>query len=661
MTDEERSYNTDSLPRFYYPDTSETENIKAEAPISDSKNNEQSCSAAAVFCNVNAQSNTQHCNPVCSPCFTCRHFCKNYEPIDGYVPMIPGCQATSAVPQQQKAGFVPSDTSAAPQAMKLAGIAEEAHDTEIKPRRKIKKLPIIIASAALLAVLISVGLFLLLSALNNGEARKPGLYLFDKKEMLAVSDSTGKWGFINKKGEEIIRCKYDEVQGFAKNGLAPVNRNGKWGYIDLKGEVKIDYQYKYANPFNDNGTALVMDSNSRYYLIDANGNQKTEEKYYTILTKPYGSTVLYFASKGTSREFALMNCYGKLLTDFEFSTMADFSLDGYIAVQTKNANSNEHCWGIIDTNGKTVVDIINSSIEQTFFNRTLFENGPIVATINSQIIYYDNKGNEVFDDKHFTYAGRFASNGLAIAQTNDGWHILNKSGELKKIAPGNKFFRVDGFDESGFAVGYEDQYNVKLINSNGDILFDGQNINYPTQVNEQNGSGLKALVFAQDGRIGIVNQSGNIIKEFSRETNVVLRNETITVNNHTVYDLEFNELYTYENYSISPMNEDGTIFLARNSAKSAIINKDKEILFESDRPDMVGTCTEDGYIFCVNYLNSSKTSAFSFRYIVLDQTGNILLELDDYQIKPFENYYGFSYYTSLIPELSGKYYGYIID
>jgi hypothetical protein len=54
--------------------------------------------------------------------------------------------------------------------------------------------------------------------------------------------SNGKWGFINKYGKEVIKCKYDIVYPF-HDVVTFVQTNGKWGCINEKGKEIIPCQY----------------------------------------------------------------------------------------------------------------------------------------------------------------------------------------------------------------------------------------------------------------------------------------------------------------------------------------------------------------------------------------------------------------------------------
>jgi hypothetical protein len=83
-----------------------------------------------------------------------------------------------------------------------------------------------------------------------------------------------KVGFINIKGEEIIKPQFDWVGDFSE-GLCVVrndkqkNEIGKYGYIDTTGKVVIDFKFQYANNF-ENGRAKV-EINNLWGAIDKTG------------------------------------------------------------------------------------------------------------------------------------------------------------------------------------------------------------------------------------------------------------------------------------------------------------------------------------------------------------------------------------------------------
>jgi len=68
-------------------------------------------------------------------------------------------------------------------------------------------------------------------------------------------ERNGKWGFIDKRGIEIIPCIYDDVYPFSE-GLAGVCVNEKWGFIDTNGNEIILLVYDEVS-LHTNGLANV--------------------------------------------------------------------------------------------------------------------------------------------------------------------------------------------------------------------------------------------------------------------------------------------------------------------------------------------------------------------------------------------------------------------
>lgn len=66
----------------------------------------------------------------------------------------------------------------------------------------------------------------------------------------------GKWGFVDKDGELVIDCSYEDARSF-QNGYAAVCVDGEWGYIDEDGNMVIDPVFIEATYFSSQGTAAV--------------------------------------------------------------------------------------------------------------------------------------------------------------------------------------------------------------------------------------------------------------------------------------------------------------------------------------------------------------------------------------------------------------------
>lgn len=77
-----------------------------------------------------------------------------------------------------------------------------------------------------------------------------------------------KWGFINKKGEFIIKPIYEAARNFSDE-LAPVKKAGKWGFINKEGKFIIEPFFESAFPFLEGLAAVQIDG--KWGFIDKTG------------------------------------------------------------------------------------------------------------------------------------------------------------------------------------------------------------------------------------------------------------------------------------------------------------------------------------------------------------------------------------------------------
>ena len=101
-------------------------------------------------------------------------------------------------------------------------------------------------------------------------------YAWDFSEGLANVGQNGKWGYIDKAGNEVIPIKYDDARYFSE-GLAGVKLNRKWGYIDKTGVEVIPFRYEDVWSFSE-GLAVIK-LNGKYGYIDKTGKEVIPIKY----------------------------------------------------------------------------------------------------------------------------------------------------------------------------------------------------------------------------------------------------------------------------------------------------------------------------------------------------------------------------------------------
>lgn len=86
-----------------------------------------------------------------------------------------------------------------------------------------------------------------------------------------VSKKDGKYGYVDKDGNQVVECIYDDATEANEYGYAAIKQNGVWGSINSKGEVIIEPKYNLdAN--------LVINFIGKWHLgADINMNYYCEE------------------------------------------------------------------------------------------------------------------------------------------------------------------------------------------------------------------------------------------------------------------------------------------------------------------------------------------------------------------------------------------------
>ena len=91
-----------------------------------------------------------------------------------------------------------------------------------------------------------------------------------------LDNSTGKWGYADTLGKNMIAPKWDMAADFSE-GLAAVGLNNRFGYIDETGVEVIPIQFEFTGSFM-NSVALVS-LNDKWGFIDKTGIEIIPIKY----------------------------------------------------------------------------------------------------------------------------------------------------------------------------------------------------------------------------------------------------------------------------------------------------------------------------------------------------------------------------------------------
>ena len=290
----------------------------------------------------------------------------------------------------------------------------------------------------------------------------PPIYdlVFDFSEGLAVVSVGGKWGYIDKTGEEVIPLIYDMAFEFSE-GLAVVGNGEMFGYIDKTGAEALPFIYYRADSFSE-GLAVVMpdDVESSYdahlLYIDKEGNEITP-KYHS--TEPF--------SEG-------MACVQRGIMNFVF---IDKEGNEVIPLSDDRPNRKGRSFseglslisdpfdvsGFMDKTGAIVIPLenISSSIDVGDFSEGL---ASVERIGESYSCYIDTTGAQVLDPI-YNIANEFTE-GLALVSFELEWCYIDRTGEV--IIEGDDYQWAYDFNE-GYA-GVAKDGKVGFLNKEGEMV-----------------------------------------------------------------------------------------------------------------------------------------------------------------------------------------------
>ncbi|UCS92172.1 WG repeat-containing protein [Echinicola marina] len=125
--------------------------------------------------------------------------------------------------------------------------------------------------------------------------------------MVKVGVNYGKYGLIDKTGQEIVPPKYDYMDEFSKDGLAVVKigsyPNEKCGFIDKTGREITPLKYDIASSFSEGmamvGSRNLDNKNNKVGFIDTTGKVKIAFKYHWAKSFSEGLAVVLVDDKGS--------------------------------------------------------------------------------------------------------------------------------------------------------------------------------------------------------------------------------------------------------------------------------------------------------------------------------------------------------------------------
>ena len=167
--------------------------------------------------------------------------------------------------------------------------------------------------------------------------------------------SGGLWGYIDRKGVEVIKPKYDWTHPFHE-GLAAVKVGEKWGFVDARGTLVIPARYKAVGRFSE-GLAAVQDD-ALWGFIGTDGEYRIRPRFDAAGEFRGGlAAACEPVKEGLKRFYGCIDRSGAFVLKPQFDYVAAYQ-EGLAAF------SRDDKWGFIDRTGKVVVEPIYGRFAQ---------------------------------------------------------------------------------------------------------------------------------------------------------------------------------------------------------------------------------------------------------------------------------------------------------
>ena len=266
-------------------------------------------------------------------------------------------------------------------------------------------------------------------------------------EGLAAVGIEGKWGFIDKSGNEVVPLKYGYADEFSE-GLACVSltnkyKKDKYGFIDKSGNEVVPLKYDWAGSFSE-GLAMVK-LDGRWSFIDKLGNEILQlsngdgENFSEGLARVGSRGIVSFGYYFD--QYGFVDRLGNEVVPLKYSSASSFR-EGFAHV----SNFGSH--GFIDKSGNTVVPLKYDSAGS-------FSEGLAPVNLDGRWGFIDMSGNEVVPLKYDDVW--YFSEGFAPVKLNDRWGFIDRSGN--EVLQQLEYDEVLPFSEGFARVRLTDNYN----------------------------------------------------------------------------------------------------------------------------------------------------------------------------------------------------------
>lgn len=211
---------------------------------------------------------------------------------------------------------------------------------------------------------------------------------------IAVVKKDEKYSLLNKQGK-VIGKDYLEVNQL-RDGYATVQTSKGWGVINSKGEQVLECKYSNVQ-LCGNGIVQVVENqkngNTTSSLMTLKGKTLTKTNTWARGTFNDDLLIVEYSANDGKTHAGAVNKKGKVVLDFGLngSSIGGFNVFGYnngmcfLRQVPKEDNANKSTWGFKDKNGKWVIGLKSRKYEPVVYDQTYWLSDKLIKIKNQGI------------------------------------------------------------------------------------------------------------------------------------------------------------------------------------------------------------------------------------------------------------------------------------
>lgn len=306
------------------------------------------------------------------------------------------------------------------------------------------------------------------------------------KELYRINVS-GKYGFINEKGDIIIEPMYDKAYFLFGDSVCYAEMGDRKGLIDPTGKfvVELSEDISWVWMFS-NGSTSCRGVDNKYGIIRKDGTMLLEMVYKNISKDDEEGYIV----EDTNGNMGYVNQMGEFIVPCRYDAVNGFN-EGLMVVATSNK-----C-GYVDTMGQWVIDSI-------YDDARAFGNGLARVKVNDKWRFIDKEGNIIENLNYDEILTGFSNNRAFVKDGDSILMIDNKGNEICEVI-------------ADFVYGFKEGYVTFKSNGKFGKLDTTGAVVIPAKFDDISSVFNGVAIFEQNEKQGLVDTAGNIIIKASHD------------------------------------------------------------------------------------------------------------------------------------------------